>query len=257
MEYWRKSEWRLGLFIACGIVLFGALVFTISNLNFFQRSYEVRALFKFANGIESGAPVRLAGVKVGEVKNVKIIYNPDNKVPLVEVYLLIEEGVLIRQNASILISTLGLLGEKYVEILPGDKNRALVRKGDIIVGYDAVPMAKLSDLAYQIAQKLDQTIDSVRDVFLKEENKQDLEDTIVNMKSLSDNLNKLAVETNEVMNKINNGEGTLGKILSEDVLYYEILSIVREIKKNPWKLLRKTKSSEDSSLDDGNQGFLR
>jgi len=132
-----------------------------------------------------------------------------------------------------------------------------MKEGDVIVGYDSVPMARLSDLAYQVAQKLDQTIDAIRDVFFKEQNKQDLEDIIINVKSLSDNLNKLAVETNEVMNKINNGEGTLGKILSEDVLYYEILSIVREIKKNPWKLLRKTKSSEDSSLDDGNQGFLR
>ncbi len=257
MEYWRKSEWRLGLFIACGIVLFGALVFTISNLNFFNKSYEIRVLFKFANGIESGAPARLAGVKVGEVKSVKIIYDPDDETPLVEVDLLVEEDVLIRQNASVLISTLGLLGEKYVEILPGDKSRDLMKEGDVIVGYDSVPMARLSDLAYQVAQKLDQTIDAIRDVFFKEQNKQDLEDIIINVKSLSDNLNKLAVETNEVMNKINNGEGTLGKILSEDVLYYEILSIVREIKKNPWKLLRKTKSSEDSSLDDGNQGFLR
>ncbi|MDP8253500.1 MAG: MlaD family protein [Candidatus Kaelpia aquatica] len=257
MEYWRKSEWRLGLFIACGIVMFSVLVFTISNLNFFQRSYEVRVLFKFANGIESGAPARLAGVKVGEVKNVKIIYNPDNEAPLVEVDLLIEEDVLIRQNASVLISTLGLLGEKYVEILPGDKGRDLIRDGDIIVGYDTVPMARLSDLAYQIAQKLDQTIDSVREIFLKEENKQDLEDIIVNMKALSYNLNKLAIETNEVMSKINNGEGTFGKILSEDVLYYEILEIVRDIKRNPWKLLRKTKNSEDTSLDDGNQGYLR
>ncbi len=181
MEYWRKSEWRLGLFISCGIVLFGALIFTISNLNFFQKGYDLRVLFNFASGIESGAPVRLAGVEVGEVKNVKIIYNPEDEAPLVEVDLLIEKGVLIRQNANILISTLGLLGEKYVEILPGDKSRDLAKEGDILVGYDAIPMAKLSDLVYQIAQKLDQTIDTISDVFVKEENKQDLEEIIGNM----------------------------------------------------------------------------
>ena len=257
MEYWRKSEWKLGLFISCGIVLFGALIFTISNLSFFQRGYDLRVLFNFVNGIENGAPVRLAGVEVGEVKNVKIIYDPDDEKPLVEVDLLIEEGVLIRQNANILISTLGLLGEKYVEIFPGDKSRALVREGDILVGYDTVPMAKLSDLIYQIARKLDQTIDSMSNIFAKEENKQDLEEIIRNMKSLAANLDKLTINADDMIARVNKGEGTVGKLLSEDVLYYEILSLVRDVKRNPWKLLRKTKSSSDDSLDEGNQGYLR
>jgi phospholipid/cholesterol/gamma-HCH transport system substrate-binding protein len=256
MEYWRKSEWRLGLFIACGIVIFGALIFTISNINLFQKGYDLKVLFNFANGIDNGAPVRLAGVKVGEVKSVKIIYDPESEAPFVELHLIIKEGVLIRQNASVLISTLGLLGERYVEILPGDKSRKLVKEGDILIGRDSVPMAELSELAFQIAKKLDQTIDAVSDIFVKEENKQDIKEIVRNIKTLTANLDRLAIDADEVITRINTGEGTVGKLLSEDLLYQEILSIVRDIKRNPWKLLRKTRSSSDTSLDEGNRGYL-
>lgn len=246
----------MGIFISFGIVLFGALVFTISNINFFHKGYEIRALFRFASGVETGAPVRLAGVKVGEVKGVKIIYDPEDEAPLVEVDLIIDHNVLIRQNANVLISTLGLLGEKYVEILPGDKNKPLLKHGDFIVGYDSIPIAKLSDLAYQIAQKLDQTIDYLKDIFSEEENRQNLEQALFNVKVLSANLNELALETNKIAVKINNGDGTLGRLFSDDTLYEEILAIVRDIKRNPWKLLRKTKTTEPDG-DSGNKGYIQ
>ncbi|HEO63858.1 MAG TPA: MCE family protein [Candidatus Omnitrophica bacterium] len=255
MEYWRRSEWRLGVFISFGIVLFGALVFTISNINFFYKGYEVRALFRFASGIETGAPVRLAGVKVGEVKSVKIIYDPEDEAPLVEVDLIINSNVLIRQNANVLISTLGLLGEKYVEILPGDKSKPLLRDGDFIIGYDSIPIAKLSDLAYQIAQKLDKTIDSLKDIFSEEENRQNLKQTLSNVKILSANLNDLILETNKMAVRISNGDGTLGRLFSDDTLYEEILAIVRDIKRHPWKLIRKTRITEPDD-DAGNRGYI-
>ncbi|MDP8233632.1 MAG: MlaD family protein [Candidatus Saelkia tenebricola] len=257
MEYWRNSEWRLGLFIACGLVLFGALVFTISNLTFFDRGYEVRVLFRFASGVEEGAPVRLAGVKVGEVKNVKIVYDFEDEYPLVEVHLNIQENVRIRQDASILISTLGLLGEKYVEILPGTKEKPLIESRDIVIGYDTVPLAKLSDLGYQIALKLDQTIDVLREIFVEEEQKKDIKITLNNIKDLSANLNNLVLETDVVMKRINRGEGTLGQLISEEELYDDFLAFVKDIKRNPWKLLRKTKSSNQDDVDEnGNKGYL-
>ncbi len=257
MEYWRESEWKLGLFIACGIVLFSVLIFTISNLEFFNKGHEIRALFKFANGVEEGAPVRLAGVKVGEVEKVKIIYDYKDESPIVEVDLNIRKDVRIRQDASVLVSTLGLLGEKYVEILPGTKEKPLLKDGDVIIGYNSVPLAKLSDLGYQIALKLDRTIDALQDIFVKEDQKEDIETTLRNLKDLSFNLNSLVLDTDETMKKINSGRGTLGQLISEEELYDEFLAFVKDIKRNPWKLLHRPRKSELKELNkEGNQGYL-
>ncbi len=256
MEYIRKSEWKLGLFIAGGIVFFGALVFTISNLSFFQKGYEIRVLFRFASGIDSGAPVRLAGVKVGEVKNIKIIYDPGDEVPAIELVLYIKEGVRMRQNADVLISTLGLLGEKYVEILPGTTEKPLLKNGDIIVGHDSVPLARIADLTYQIAQKLDQAIDAFREIFVKEEQKKDIKLTLRNISDLSSNMNDLVLNTDKIMQQINSGEGTMGKLIYDELLYREALDLVGEVKRNPWKLLRKTKEVKKDDPVSGNQGYF-
>ena len=257
MEYWRESEWKLGLFIACGIVLFSVLIFTISNLEFFNKGYEVRVLFKFANGIEEGAPARLAGVKVGEVKKVKIIYDYKDESPIVEVDLNIQEDVRIRQGASVLVSTLGLLGEKYVEILPGTKEKPLLQNGDVIIGYNSVPLAKLSDLGYQIALKLDRTIDALQNIFVKGDQKEDIKTTLRNLKDLSLNLNSLVLDTDETMKKINSGEGTLGRLISQEELYDEFLAFVKDIKRNPWKLLHRPRRSELNKLNkEGNKGYI-
>lgn len=254
MEYWRRHEWRLGVFILVGMVLFWLLVFSISHLRFFERGYEVRVLFRFANGIDVGAPVRLAGVKVGEVKNVKIIYDPEDGTPLVEVDLSIKKGVRIRQNAQVMINTLGLLGEKYVEIMPGTKETPLVKDGDILIGHDTVPLARIADLGYKIAKKLDITIEAIKDLFVKEENKQDIEVALKSIRELTTNLNDLIMDADVLIERINKGKGTLGKLLYDDTLYNEILELVRDIKKHPWKLLRRPRRSE--LKEEGNRGYI-
>lgn len=254
MEYWRRTEWRLGLFISGGIVLFSIFIFTITNLNIFHKTYEVRVLFRYASGIDVGAPVRLAGVQVGEVKRVKIVYDPQDERPIVEVDLDINQDVKIRQNAVVLINTLGILGEKYVEILPGTKDTPLVLNGDVLIGRDSIPLAQLADLGYQIAMKLDNTIDGLREIFISEESRESLKTTIKNLKELSENLNKLVKDTNDAVIKLKEGKGTIGKFLSDSTLYNEMLELVRDIKRHPWKLLRKPRDTELE--EEGNKGYI-
>ncbi len=254
MEYWRRTEWRLGLFISGGIVLFSIFILAITNLNIFHKTYEVRVLFRYASGIDVGAPVRLAGVQVGEVKRVKIVYDPQDERPIVEVDLDINQDVRIRQNAIVLINTLGILGEKYVEILPGTKDTPLVHNGDVLIGRDSIPLAQLADLGYQIAKKLDNTIDGLREIFVSEESRESLKITLKNLRELSENFNKLVKDTDEAVIKLKEGEGTLGRFLSDPTLYNEMLELVRDIKRHPWKLLRRPRKSELE--EEGNKGYI-
>lgn len=242
MQYYQRSEWKLGLFIAGGIVFFLLLIFAVGSLKLLERGYEVKVLFRFANGINIGAPVRLAGVEIGEVKNVQIIYSPGDDKPLVELTLMIKKGAKIRQNATVIINTLGLLGEKYVEILPGSKDVPLLKNGDVIIGKDSVPIAKITDLGYEIACKLNETIDSIRRIITTEDSQEKIRSTISNLKILTDNLNELILDTDQLIKKINKGEGTIGKLVSDDSLYRELEDFIRDIKAHPWKLFKRPRS---------------
>ncbi|NQT32987.1 MAG: MCE family protein, partial [Candidatus Omnitrophica bacterium] len=70
-----RLEARVGLFIGLGIFLMFLLVFSISDIYFLKKGYEIRVTFDYVNGITENSPVRLAGVNVGEVRNINIFYD--------------------------------------------------------------------------------------------------------------------------------------------------------------------------------------
>ena len=63
-----KLEMKVGIFIGIGIFLMFLIVFSIGDRYPFEKGYNVKVIFDYVNGITKDAPVRLAGVDVGEVK---------------------------------------------------------------------------------------------------------------------------------------------------------------------------------------------
>ena len=76
-------ELKVGIFIFIGIVILAVIVFSIGNFYTLKRGYELNVLFSFANGISVGAPVRYAGVEVGEVQDIEVYFDEKENVPMV------------------------------------------------------------------------------------------------------------------------------------------------------------------------------
>jgi hypothetical protein len=123
----------------------------------------------------------------------------------------IRKDVKIPRDSTVWINTLGLLGEKYIEIMPGENYNDLVKTEQTMIGIDPIPMHELTLLVKGIADHVD-----------------------------------------EIVLKIKNKEGTLGKLLGDDALYKELESsiigirgelesLLSDIKAHPWKLFFKTK----------------
>ena len=68
-------ELKVGIFIAVGILLFFIMVFSIGDVYLIKKGYTVDIIFNFVNGIGENAPVRLAGVNVGQVEKIKIFFD--------------------------------------------------------------------------------------------------------------------------------------------------------------------------------------
>jgi len=134
-----KLELRVGLFIGVGIVLMFLIVFSIKDISFMGRGYEINVVFDYVNGITESAPVRLAGVNVGEVREIKLYYDEKAGKTRVALRTRIRDGVRIEEDAVVRINTLGLLGERYMEISPG-VSRIFMSEGDILDGHDPMDM---------------------------------------------------------------------------------------------------------------------
>ncbi len=195
----KNFELKVGLFVFIGIIMLFVIVFSIGKIYIFQPGYKIRVLFNFAGGLSDAAPVRLAGVNAGEVDKIKIFYDDDMMRTRVEVTAWIKKNVSIEKDAIVRVNTLGMLGEKYMEIIPGTREAGFIEENGILVGEDPIMMDELAE---------------------------DLKD--------------LADSAEVVMSRLDRGEGTIGKLLAEDIIYNNLVEFTTDIKKHPWKLFRKT-----------------
>jgi len=201
----RMFELKVGTFILIGIAITIMIVFSIGDINLSKTGYNIIVKFNFASGIGSSAPVRLAGVGVGQVQSVRIIYSEEDKRSHAEIHAWIQSDAKVEEDSKVTINTLGLLGEKYLEIFPGTPGKPFLKNGAVLRGDDPVMMEKLTE----------------------------------NLVNLSDSVTV-------IVDRLKKGEGTIGKLLTEDAIYMDLKSTAanfkefsEDLKKHPWKLLSK------------------
>ena len=239
MDSTKAFEFKVGIFTLIGICIIFVIVFSVGDVNFSRSGYRFKVTFNFASGIGSSAPVRLAGVGIGNVQGIHLIHDDLAQKTKAELTVWVQDNAKIEEDAEVTINTLGLLGEKYLEILPGTPGKPFIKNGDMLKGTDPVSMekvttnlAKLSDSIVSIAGKLERGEGTVGKLLT--------DDTVYN------NLVGLTGNLNAFTGKLNSSQGTIGKLIGDDGLYKQLEELVQafkdfaaELKSNPWKLLFK------------------
>ncbi|NIZ09961.1 outer membrane lipid asymmetry maintenance protein MlaD [Pseudooceanicola sp. HF7] len=109
-----KTEVIVGagvLAVAVGFVIYAGQLTGLSG----SRGYPLSASFRSVEGINVGTDVRLAGVKVGSVTGIDL----DAETFRAQTKFTVQEGVVVPDDSQVVISSEGLLGGNFVEILPG------------------------------------------------------------------------------------------------------------------------------------------
>jgi phospholipid/cholesterol/gamma-HCH transport system substrate-binding protein len=123
---YKKFDLFFGFFVI-GVFLWFSYVLLSSAFNFSIRYYDLKAVFSSADGIAKGSDVKIAGVKVGEVKSVIV----NNKTFSAEVEMKINSKFDMPVDSSASIQSSGLLGGKFIELSPGVEDDNL-QDGDTI-----------------------------------------------------------------------------------------------------------------------------
>jgi len=197
-----NNEIKTGIIVVAAILVFMYISVKMGGGKVVG-GYKLNVMFDYVSGLEDKAPVKLAGVKIGEVEKVSHVYKDDQT--RVMATLDLDGNAKVRQDSKLLIRTTGLIGEKYVEITGGSKGSPVIPKGSTLEGTNPFEMEELIarlDSAVQDLQKLMGHADSVL-----VDNKDDIRATIMNLKDSSQNLKEFS----------------------------------DEVKRNPWKLLIKGK----------------
>ncbi len=100
------------LAVAVGFLVYAGQVTGFSGG---QDEYELTASFRSADGVSVGTDVRLAGVKVGRVTGIEL----DTETYRASTVFSVRNGIDVPDDSAVAVSSEGLLGGNYVEILPG------------------------------------------------------------------------------------------------------------------------------------------
>jgi len=150
-----KLELKVGIFVFIGLMVLVIFVLSIGGFKTWSSGYRVSLVFNFVNGVRVGAPVRFAGVDVGVVKNINLKLDLEKRHSDVALEVWIRDTCKVPVDSTVWINTLGLLGEKYVEIIPGKDYENTLKSGDALVGVDPVPTHELFTKAQGIMDNLD------------------------------------------------------------------------------------------------------
>ena len=258
----RSIEVKVGLLILVALGLLGAFIVIMGGLSF-EPTYTVYVDFENPGGLQSGAPVRIAGVKVGRVSEMQFRggqVDPKTKqaAPLVRVVAKIEEQYqnAIRNDARFFVTSQGVLGELYLAIEPGSTEAPVIRDGAVVPGVNPPRLDLLLSESYELLHrayvgisknedKISQTFDGLHrtlkgtgDFF--ENNREKLDNTMSNVEKLSAEANDTVraareryVDGPQVTRIMNNVERTttkldqnLGPMLSDG---REVLSRTRKL----------------------------
>jgi phospholipid/cholesterol/gamma-HCH transport system substrate-binding protein len=156
-----KLELKLGIFVFIGLVIFTVFILSVGGIRTWASGYQINFMFNFINGVRKGAPVRFAGVDVGEVTGIKYFYDDKENKTKIRIACWVPNDIKIPTDSTAWVNTLGLLGEKYIEIMPGVDYKRLLHPNGELIGEDPIAMNDVFKTAKHIADNLDTGVDRI------------------------------------------------------------------------------------------------
>jgi phospholipid/cholesterol/gamma-HCH transport system substrate-binding protein len=211
---------KIGLFTFIGLLVLVAAIFFIGNRkNLFSSTFKINGIFKNVNGLQVGNNVRFAGINVGVVNDIEILNDTS-----VRVVLTIDEGLkkFMKHDARMSIGSDGLMGDKLVVIMPGGASTtAMVKNGDQLGSVNPIDVDKI----------------------------------VAKLTKIEDNAGSLIDNLSQIVAKVNNGQGSIGRLLNNDKMAKDMEKTVNQAK-TTMQNVHKTTTTLNEDLTAAQHNFL-
>jgi len=280
-------ELKVGAVVIMALIILIYGIIWVKEYRINVETYEYTCLFPEVGTLDVGDPVSVLGVDKGEVKEIKLHGN------FVRVRMTLTKDVELKEDISLVVMNVGLMGERFIAIKPGASETPLDLSTMAIGKYDTgIPevMGMMGDAIVELRELVDQlegTIgesgkaEQIRQIietlfaitqetksFISENseamagavgdlsnvagrmsdfmdsNSTRMDTAMTNFAEASVKLNDISDNLQVLAEKVNKGEGTVGKVVNDDSLYFELRStvgkldsLVTDIQENPKKYL--------------------
>ncbi len=186
-------EAKVGFFVVIGILLLGYMSMKVGKFSFKRGSgQDISVFFDSASGLSKDVPVEIAGVEVGRVRKISL----KNGKALVT--LRINPDIKLRKDVKAAMRTRGILGDKYVELIPGSLAAPLIKAGEQIVQAAPVTdMNTLMNILGEVAMNVKKLTKSLANVFAGEKGEASLRSIMDNTNEMVEALNRTVQANNK------------------------------------------------------------
>lgn len=192
-----KFKIRLGLFVIAGLLLFVVAIFFIGKQkNLFNPVFKITSYFNSVSGLQVGNNIRFSGINVGTVDNIEIVNDSTVKVDM-----LIQKDIqqFIKKDCQVAIGSEGIIGDRILTITSGgNENNGMVQDG--------------------------QRLNSIEPV--------ETDAIMGSLKTTAENAEVVTGQLAEILYKINNGSGTLGRLIQDTTIAENIDKTIENLKKS-------------------------
>jgi len=186
-----KSKYiKLGIFIVAGLALFVIALFYIgSKENLFTKTFNVYSIFPNVSGLTQGNSVQFAGINVGTIQSIEIIATDKVRVNM---NIVSDVKQFIKKDSEASINSDGLVGNKVLAITSGSVNSPSIEDGDSVHSITPVSIG----------------------------------DIVKNLNESTKGAEQISKDLAEIVSKVNNGEGTLGKLINNSDIFNSLDSLM-------------------------------
>lgn len=251
-----SREVRVGLFLVIAFLILIALFELLGKETIFARMVEYRTSFKSIPGLKLGDPVRLAGVGVGTVRDIRVIG------ARVEVVMRVKPGTPVKTDSTATIKLTSLLGTNFVDLTFGSPAAQVAPPGSLLQSSEPPDLntllARLNDaagdvqiLAKQVNEGLGKSIEPISAAFQsmdkiakKIEKGEGTLGRLITDDGLYREIRGIAGNLSRVSEQIAKGEGTLGKLVADDALYKDLRTLTTDLRGTAGSFTRVMKDIE-------------
>lgn len=213
------AELKIGIVSTIAIVLAIVLIFLLSGEGgFFWQRYSIKAVFSDVAGLKAGAPVRIAGVEVGEVSEVRFV--GDRVEVVMEIGESHRERVTTASRAT--LGSVSLLGESAIDITASSEGTPIPEWGYVPTG-DAG--RTLADVTSHATAGIEEATALLRDI----RSGRGTVGRLFTDDSVYRDLNEFVRSAERVTRLMAEGDGTMARLLNDDVLYRELSASIRDL----------------------------
>lgn len=264
----QMAEFKVGMLVLSVAGLIAVMSMKINEDPTVGGAKDYWFLSPNANGLVKKSSVKMAGIPIGIIKEIQL------QSGIAKITIVLKSEVDIKKSATAEIKANGILGDKYIEIQPGEpSDQSLESKGQILIVKDKGSLDSVMNQVSEIASSLDSVVKSLQEAVTKDgtnkhilgrivqnidkltgdfaqitgDNKENIKEIVAEIRSVSKSLNstlnnhdnglkvswakldKALTNIEEITRKINDGKGTIGKLINDEHTVEELNTAIEGV----------------------------